>query len=265
MTRGKRIAMAPYTYFIYEEQNGVVFLTINRPPLNIFSLAAVQEFSQILDSLKSHQDISILVLSGAGGKSFSAGLEIKEHLPEKVGEILLNFHQIFHKLAALPQIIIAMIRGYCLGGGCELVSFCDMAVAEEEAIFGQPEIHVGCFPPVGAAILPELMGHKAASELVLTGRHIPAEEAKTLGLVNRVVPAHLLLENVEQIVNSLRQKSPVVLKLAKQALRGNQDEYFKKNLNRVEQIYLQHLIHTEDCREGIVAFLEKRRPQWTGK
>lgn len=257
--------MMPYTYFLYEEQNETVFLTINRPPLNILSLAAIQELSQVLDHLKSRQDISILVLSGAEGKAFSAGLEIKEHMPEKVGEILLNFHQIFHKLAALPQIIIAMIRGYCLGGGSELVAFCDMAIAEEEAIFGQPEIHVGCFPPVGAAILPELMGLKAAFELVLTGRHIPAGEAKTLGLVNRVVPGHLLDENIEQIINSLRQKSSIVLKLAKQALRGHQDEYFKKNLSRVEQIYLQHLIHTEDCREGIVAFLEKRRPQWSGR
>lgn len=257
--------MSLYTNFSYEEKEHTLYLAINRPPLNILTLSAIQELSKILDHLKSRPDLYFLVLSGVSDKAFSAGLEIKEHLPEKIGELVLTFYQIFHKIASLPQITIAMIRGYCLGGGCELAAFCDMAVAEEGALFGQPEIHVGCFPPVGTALLPDIVGHKCAAELILTGRHIPAEEAKEIGLVNRVVPANALEESVEQILNSLRQKSPVVLRLTKQAFCGGQDEIVKKNMRRVEQIYLQHLIHTEDCKEGIVAFLEKRRPLWLGK
>lgn len=252
-----------YKDFQCKEKEGAFFLTINRPPLNILTISSLQELSTILDALKMRNDILTIVLSGTGDKAFSAGLEIQEYTPEKIGELILSYHSIYHKLVALPQITIAVVKGYCLGAGCELVSFCDMAIAEEGSLFGQPEINVGCLPSIGTAIFPLILGFKSAAELVLTGRHIHAEKAKKIGLINKVVPNNLLEKTVTNQVQEMTQKSWTVLKLAKKALRINLDERLLKNIKQVEQIYLQELTHTEDCKEGIMAFLEKRPPRWS--
>jgi cyclohexa-1,5-dienecarbonyl-CoA hydratase len=175
--------------------------------------------------------------------------------------MLKHFHDIFRNLLALERITIAAVNGHCLGGGCELAAFCDIVIATDDAQFGQPEINVGCYPPVAAALLPVLVGRKRATEWILTGNSISAQAAQAAGLINRVVPKGELDAAVENFIKILSQKSPIVLKLAKRSLlQGSFD--FLSALGRTEEIYLEQLIKTDDVKEGINAFLEKRTPVW---
>ncbi|MDH5634759.1 MAG: enoyl-CoA hydratase/isomerase family protein, partial [Candidatus Bathyarchaeota archaeon] len=196
---------------------------------------------------------------------FSAGVDIKDHLPEKVSSTLSVFNKVFHALESLDKPTIAVVNGLALGGGCELAMACDMIVASEKAQFGQPEIKVGAIPPVAVALLPKLVGRKKAFELVLTGDVINAVEAKQIGLVNRVVSQEKLEEATEELVAKLKENSPIVLKLTRMAFRQSLNLDFKDGLGKVTDIYLNLLMRTEDSVEGLKAFLEKRKPQWKGK
>jgi cyclohexa-1,5-dienecarbonyl-CoA hydratase len=169
------------------------------------------------------------------------------------------FHTVFLILDVLPQVTIAAVDGRCLGGGCELAAFCDVLLATPRSTFGQPEIDVGCFPPVAAAFLPRLMG-RAAFELILTGASITAAEAARTGLVTRVA------ENVDTeaatLVARLATKSGAVLALARKAIRVGGHAAFDETLARMERIYREELLTTEDVEEGVRAFVEKRSPRW---
>jgi len=200
-----------------------------------------------------------------GDRAFSAGVDIKDHLPEKVGSTLSVFNKVFYTLESLDKPTVAVVNGLALGGGCELATACDMIIASEKAQFGQPETKVGAIPPVAVVLLPKLVGRKKAFELVLTGDVITAAEAEQIGLVNRVVPAEKLEEAIKELAAKLKETSPIVLKLTRMAFRQSQDLDFKNGLEKVTDVYLNLLIRTEDAVEGLKAFLEKRKPQWKGK
>jgi enoyl-CoA hydratase/carnithine racemase len=155
-----------------------------------------------------------------------------------------------------------VVGGAALGGGCELVLFCDMVIASERASFGQPEIQVGVFPPVAVVALPGIIGPKKALEMVLIGDRMRAAEAERLGLVNRVVPPEELRATADEFVGKLTKLSGVVLRLTKRALRVGGVGGFAEGLAAVEELYLGPLMATEDAHEGLAAFLEKRAPEW---
>jgi len=250
---------------IYESAEGVAKITINRPPLNVLNIETLMELNMALEKARDNADVKIIVITGAGDRSFSAGLDIKDHFPERIETALNVFNRTFHLLAGVDKPTLAVVNGFALGGGCELASGCDMIVASEKAQFGQPEISVGAMPSVATVLLPRLVGKKKAFELILTGDVIDAAEAKRIGLVNHVVPPEKLDEASEQLANKLKDKSPVVVKLTRMALYQTLDLDFKKALDTVTGIYLNLLIKTEDAVEGLKAFLEKRKPQWKGK
>jgi len=250
---------------IYESADGVAKITINRPPLNILNTETILEIISAFKNVQSDKNISLVVIAGAGDRAFSAGVDIRDHLPDKIDATLESFHKMFHMLADLNKPTIAVVNGLALGGGCELALASDIIIASEKAQFGQPEISVGAIPTVATVLLPKLIGRKKALELIFTGDIIGVQEAKEIGLVNKVVPADKLAEATEDIVKKLKEKSPIVLKLVRKAVYHGLDKEFKKALDGVTDIYLNELMKTEDAVEGLKAFLEKRKPQWKNK
>jgi len=250
---------------LYESRDGVARITINRPPLNILDIETLRELNKALKDVKKDDGISVVILEGAGDRAFSAGVDIKDHMPEKVEELLEAFHEVFYSLFALDRPTIAVVDGYALGGGCEVAAACDIAIASERSMFGQPEINAGVLPPPATVLFPKLIGRRKTFELILTGDRIDAKEAERIGLVNRVVPAEKLDETVNELVRKLREKSPIVLRLNRKAIYSGLDLDFRKGLTKVTDIYLGQLMKTQDAVEGLKAFLEKRKPEWKGK
>lgn len=238
-------------------------ITLDRPPLNILDTSMMLELDAVLERALPQCDFVIFL--GAGPKAFSAGAEIADHTPERVEKMLSAFHAVFRRLAAADCLKIAAVHGYCLGGGMELATFCDFVLATESAQFGQPEIKLGCFPPVAMVTLPHLIGIRAAADLILTGHQIGAAEALRLGLVTRVVPDAELPAALQSLLEELQSLSPSVLQLTQRTLGRLHFADFAEQLEEAERVYLTELMPSQDAQEGILAFLEKRMPIWNGK
>jgi cyclohexa-1,5-dienecarbonyl-CoA hydratase len=240
---------------------GVVRLTLDLPPLNIMTIAMMEEINDALETLKGVETLKALVI-GAEGKAFSAGVDIADHTVDKVERMIGVFHDIFRNMRTIRAPIVAAVQGAALGGGCELALSCDIVLASDRAKLGQPEIAVGVFPPVAAVILTNLVGRQKALELVLTGAIVKADEAHAMGLVNQVFPADEFQRRVDEYVAGLACLSAPVLQLTKRAVYEGMGLPFDEALKRVERIYLGELMATDDAREGLAAFLEKRKPVW---
>ncbi len=255
--------MTPGESIHVHTEGKTAWVTLDRPPLNVLDIPTMSSLSRALAALTAECDF--LVFQGAGAKGFSAGAEVRDHAPDRVAAMLAAFHEVFRRLARADCLTIAAVHGHCLGGGMELATFCDFVLATRSAQFSQPEIKLGCFPPVALVTLPELVGLRAALDLILTGRTVSATEARELGLVTRVVADDALAQAVDALLGELRALSPVALRLARRALRRTRQVDFEAELAAVEQLYLGELMKTEDAREGIRAFLEKRAPAWKGR
>ena len=222
-----------------------------------------QELTATLEELESRSEISVIVLEGES--HFSAGVDIKAHAPEQIREMLTVFHTLIRVVVASRKITVAAVRGACVGGGAELASVCDLVYTARDATWGFPEIKLGCYPPVAAVALPALVGQKRAEELIFTGRSISGEEAVAIGLANRAPRSEELESVLQETLSQLCEMSPAALSHAKKAVYAWDAIHFDKGLARAEKIYLEELMTTEDAREGIAAFLEKRPPKWKGK
>jgi cyclohexa-1,5-dienecarbonyl-CoA hydratase len=250
-----------YKTIVVEEKDGVGRITLNKPPLNILDIAMMKEMNAALKSFQGAR-LKVLVLN-ANGKAFSAGVDVTDHTAEKVGEMIEVFHEIFSNMLNINSPIVALVNGAALGGGCEVATFCDIVIASEKSKVGQPEIMVGVFPPVAAAIFPRIIGHKKGLELLLTGATILAPEAKEVGLVNHVLPVENFEEEAEKLVSeSLADKSAVVLQMTKRAFIEGANGTYGEAIKKIEDIYLNELMKTKDANEGLAAFLEKRKPVW---
>jgi cyclohexa-1,5-dienecarbonyl-CoA hydratase len=241
-------------------EHRTAWITLDRPPLNILDIAMMESLDAALERALPRSDF--LVFQGMGVKAFCAGADVADHTPKRVEKMLSAFHAVFRRLGAADCLTIAAVHGYCLGGGMELATFCDFVLATESAQFGQPEIKLGCFPPVAMVTLPRLIGMQAAAHLILTGHQISATEAYRLGLVTRVVPDYELPAAVETLLEELRALSPSVLHLTRKTLARLHTPDFLKQLEEAEHLYLSELMQTHDAQEGICAFLEKRKPAW---
>ena len=245
----------------FELRDGVGRIILNRPPVNVLNIAMMEEIQAALRQAQAAPATRAIVFSAAG-RMFSAGVDIAEHTHELMERMLTAFHGIFRLMADGEIPTVAVVQGHALGGGCELACFCDLIVAAQGVKFGQPEIAVGVFPPVAAALFPHLIGGRKAAELILTGEAIPAEEAHRIGLINAVVPADQLLVEAERLLGQLTDKSAAVLRIAKRALRAGMAAGFDEALPTIEAIYTKSLMSLEDPEEGLKAFMEKRKPVW---
>ena len=243
----------------FEDKDGARWITLDRPPVNVLDIATIEALAAALASLTDRRDLKAVVLRSAIPRTFSAGVDVRDHTRERVTTMLAAFHGVFRQLDALPQATIAAVDGTCLGGGCELAAFCDVVLATPRSVFGQPEIDVGCFPPLASVLLPRI-APRAAAELILTGASIGAAEAARVGLISRVVDD--LETETRRLVRLLAGKSAAVLRLGRRALRDGADGTFGEALTRVERLYGEGLLATEDMDEGVQAFLERRPPRW---
>ena len=247
---------------VIEDRDGARWITLQRPPLNVLDLPTIRALHHAIRPRSRRRDLKVLVFRSGIPGTFSAGVDVRDHGKDRVSDMLEAFHAVFRLLDGMPQATVASVDGQCLGGGCELAAFCDILLATPRSVFAQPEIDVGCFPPVAAALLPRIVG-RAALEMVLTGRPLTAPEAERIGLVTRVVDD--LAAETEACVARLAGKSGAVLALARKAVRQGGRGSFGKALGRMEQIYRKELLATADVEEGVTAFLEKRPPRWSDR
>jgi enoyl-CoA hydratase/carnithine racemase len=254
-----------YKNIILEKKDGITLLTLNRPPVNVINYEAILEIVNALEVLKTDEATKVLLIRGAGNKAFCAGVEVKDHVGDNLPKMMTEFGIIFTLLKGLAKPTIAVVNGVALGGGCELVIGCDMAIASEKAKFGQPEIVLGGLAPAAAVILPRAISEKKAFELLLVGDNISAVEAERIGLINKVVPEEELDKAAEQLARKFLEKSALSVQLVRDIFYQCADiSHFDSAMQRATELGILSW-KTEDGQEGLKAFLEKRKPVWKNK
>lgn len=257
-----------YESLLVERRDRVALITINRPEKrNALNIQTRQEGAAVLEELHEDEEVRVVVFTGAGDKAFIAGADIAEFAGRTAitQRDVMIARSLFTAIDTFPKPVIAMVNGYCLGGGCELALACDLRIASETASFGQPEINLGIIPGGGGTQrLTRLVGEGKAMEMILTGDIIDAKTAFTLGLVNMVVPAAYLEAKTMEMANRIAEKSPVALRMAKEAVktasRANLDEGLRREVDLFALCF-----SSEDKDEGVKAFLEKRKPAFKGR
>ena len=245
-------------------ETGIARIVLRHAPLNVIDIPMMEELERAWQQIEARPDVSAVIFSGEGN-SFSAGVDVAAHTPDRVEEMLAKFHGVIRAVVASRKITVAAVRGHCLGGGAELAIVCDFVFTTEDARWGFPEIKLGCYPPVACTALAALVGQKRSADLILTGRTVSGREAAEMGLATRAVGSDEMDQAVGECVQGLLQLSPAALAVTKKASYAWDSMHFDKGLARAEKIYFEDLMKTEDAPEGIRAFMEKRPPKWTGR
>jgi cyclohexa-1,5-dienecarbonyl-CoA hydratase len=241
--------------------DGVVRITLNRPPANVLSVEMMEEINAAIESLEYARDVKLIVIA-ATGKYFSPGFDLAEHLGDRGYVMLEEFRRIVENVAKVDKPTLAVVGGAALGAGCVLAAGCDIVYAAASAKFALPEIKGGVFNPVAAALLPRLVGRKKAYEMILGGVSLTATEAERLGLITRAFPDDKLEAETAGLVQRFQEGSAAILQLTRRAVSGGLDLLLGDALRHAEDVYLNQLMATEDAEEGLKAAMAKRKPVW---
>lgn len=258
--------MADYQYILIERNGRVGIVTLNRPKeLNALNFQLVGELASALEEFDRDEAIGCIIITGVGEKAFAAGADIKEMADKSPVDMMTGGFDSWERIRRIHTPVIAAVNGYALGGGCELAMHCDMIVASENARFGQPEIALGIIPGAGGTQrLARTLGKYRTMEMVLTGAQISAQEMAEHGLVNRVVPRGEHLNEALKLANTVAAQAPIAARLAKDAVLAAFETSLTEGLD-IEQKNFFLLFSTEDMREGVRAFIEKRKAKFQGK
>jgi len=258
-----------YKNLLYEKENGIGIVTINRPQsLNALNGEVYTELYEVFQEIEDDQDLHVVVLTGSGERAFVAGADIPEMQPQsslEISSLMDSSRKAFDRIYTLSKPVIAAINGFALGGGCELAMCCDLRIASENAKFGQPEINLGIIPGAGGTQrLARLVGMTRAKELIYTGDMVDANTAFMMGLVNKVVPPGSLMTEAKELARKMLSKSSIALSLAKKAINSGADMSLPSGLDLEAQCFAR-CFATEDQKEGMKAFMEKRKPQFKNR
>jgi len=256
-----------YQNLIVERESNIALVTINRPEVrNALNKETWRELDALITELSRESDIRVVIVTGAGDKAFVAGADLNSLRSRTALETFWSENQsILSRWADMDKVTIAAVNGFALGGGCELALACDLRIASEKAKLGQTELNLGILPGAGGTQrLTRLVGLGKAKELILTGDIITAQEALAIGLVNKVVPAEQLMNAAREMAAKILAKGPLAVKVAKSVINWGGSTDLNTGLI-IERLAQTMLFSTEDRREGIDAFLEKRSPHYQGK
>ena len=256
--------MAEPKFLKIDNDGQVIKITLDRPKHNVLDIVMMEELNAQLEAIAADKELKCVVITGEG-KSFCAGVEVADHKPENVDAMVATFNRIFELVNKIDIPIIAAVNGACLGGGMEVAIACDIVIASEKAIFGQPEIKLGFFPPYAALRLPELVGVAKAIEIVTTGQNYSAQASKDLGFVSQVASVEEFQAVVDGQVKQICHASPLIIRMNKRAVRRHVGTSFEQGVQLMSNYFLKSLMRTEDTLEGIASFEEKRRATWKNK
>jgi enoyl-CoA hydratase len=253
-------------FILVEREGPIGLLTLNRPQqLNALNWQLIRELADAAEAFDADGTIRCMILTGAGEKAFAAGADIKEMADQTPVTMLSSDFSNWDRIRRIRKPMIAAVNGFAFGGGCELAMHCDIIVASETAKFGQPEINLGIIPGAGGTQrLARTLGKFVAMEMVLTGRTFSAQELYQLGLVNHVVPTGQHLEKAKEIARTIAEKAPIAVQLAKEAVQAAFETTQEQGLLTEKRLFAT-LFATEDQKEGMAAFIEKRKGTFTGR
>jgi len=255
-----------YTTILVSEVGRAGLIQLNRPQqLNALNAALMEEVVTALEELDRNEQIGCVVITG-NQRAFAAGADIKEMAEASAVDMLLRDNIArWDRIRKIKKPLIAAVSGFCLGGGCELAMTCDLIIASESAQFGQPEVNIGVMPGAGGTQrLTRALGKSKAMGMVLTGRYLPASEAEQLGLVARVVPVEVYLDEALKLANEIASRPPVAVRLAKEAVNKAFETSLSEGLDYERRLFFL-LFATDDQKEGMRAFIEKRPAEWRGR
>jgi cyclohexa-1,5-dienecarbonyl-CoA hydratase len=256
--------MAEPKFLKIENDGQVARIILDRPKHNVLDIPMMNEFNAELERIAADESLKCAVITGEG-RSFCAGVEVGDHKPDNVDAMVATFNRIFELINMIDIPIIAAVNGACLGGGMEVAIACDIVIASEKAIFGQPEIKLGFFPPYAVLRLPELVGVAKAIEIVTTGQNYSAQESKDLGFVSKVVPIDDFQATIDGQIKQICHSSPLIIRLNKRAVKRHIGTNFFQGVDLVSNYFLNTMMKTQDTLEGIASFEEKRRPAWKNR
>ena len=256
--------MPDLRFLKFDKSGGIARITFCRPKHNVFNIDMMNELIAELEKLKADPELKCVVISGEG-PSWCAGVEVADHKPDQVDAMIATFNRMLELIEGQEAPTIAAVHGGCLGGGMEAAIACDIVVAAKSAVFGQPEIKLGFFPPYAAIRLPQLVGPAKAIEICITGKRYTAEDAKNMGFITYCVEDGRLAETVDGLVKEIQYASPLIIRLNKRAVKQHLGLAFPAALKGVSDLFLNTLMKTADTLEGIASFEEKRKPVWKNR
>jgi len=255
----------PDPHLLYRVENNIASFTINREDRrNAISIETIQLFLQYLDEAETDPEVRVILITGVGDKAFCAGADLGSDASGEIQQGFQRYAQLLKRLSGYPKPVVARVNGACMAGGMGLMLACDIVIARNDAKFGTPEVNVGLWPMMIGALIYRNALRKKAMEMVLLGERLDADQAREMGLITRAVPADHLNDEVSRVLQSLAKKSPIGMKIGKEAFYAMADMPFEAALDFLSG-KIAEVASTADAREGITAFIEKRKPVFKGK